>query len=230
MELTLQVWALYNFVGVFITFLWMYFCIRPLYTWMDNHFGCIHFDKNISFYSILTEYDIIGKRRFAVLNGILLILPYFIIAFIVPHLIYANSFAIYGLFVAIAILTPVLIMFYRDDVFNMMVKHVQEGDIIKFVYFYDGKYPANFTGMLNLVNMWCCIFFGFLNYYDTHDLAFLGLTLYCLMATIMLLIPDKMDKVLPLDLKTGRGWWTFAIILTSLSIVLSFGVYSMVMM
>lgn len=221
----LQILVIFIMISVFVNILWLIFCITPFYTWLDRHFNFINY-KYRERWDFLSHHDIKGDGKYhMILNNYLLVLPFPIVSFIIPQILFPESIYIYGLIVFFAITVPIVITYLRENVFSFKPELIEEGDYTKINHFHSNKYPANYTSAVSLPIVWCFIFFGLGNYLNNYNLKFLLLTIICLICEIMLLFPEKMDKILPLELTTSNGWWTFAIILMGISIASSFIIY-----
>lgn len=223
MDYTIHIIGISIFIGLVLSVVWSCTLLRHLLI-RFNKFCNKHFyneNKNL-----IEHWDALNHKYGTIIQNIIVYMPLFLI-FIILYLIFNRIEYIQTIYAMwLMVFIPILIMEFRSDIFTHNKKQVLSNGVVKPIVFTGDGYPINIVGLASMFNMWCCVIFGLGNYFRTYHIRFLVLAFICLIFELMFIFIDYVDKVIPLNLKSSSGFFTYAIIILGLAFVLSLRFYS----
>ena len=208
-------------LSIILIILWQYFFVKPFYKWLNKKLDAPIYDETKN---IVLEGPRYGKPQ--ALHHIISLIPIIFTFTVISPLIFPYFDDNYlALLVILGIMIPITFLYYRDKVFIYPKKVILEDGTIKFIHFRPEGYSLRWYVMPNLVNMFCCMVYGFNNFYFSGNNNLIILIIVCLILELMIIFIEKTDKIFPLDLKTENGYTVFAILDFLITLVLMIVIY-----
>ena len=211
------------FLSIILSIVWTVCILDKILLKINRLFNIKFYDENKH---PIEDWDALGDRWGAILLNILSLIPGYLI-FLIDYFVFNRAeFLLVIVFIFVVLIIPLSIMELRSNVFTHNKKQILSNGVVKSVVFTGEGYPINIVGLASMFNMWCCVLFGLGNYFQNYHTRFLVLAFICLLFELMFLFIDYVDKVIPLNLKSSSGFFTYAIIILFLAFTLSLRFYS----
>lgn len=223
MDLTIHIIGISLFVGIVLSVIWSCTLLRQLLITFNKFCNEPFYDESKN---LIEDWNALNHKYGSIIQNFIVFIP-LVVIFVILYFVFNRIEYIQTIYaMLLMVFIPISIMELRSDVFTHNKKQVMLDGVVKPVVFTDEGYPINFVGLASMFNMWCCVIFGLGNYFQDYHTRFLVLALICLLFELMFLFIDYVDRIIPLNLKSSSGFFTYAIIILSLAFTLSLRFYS----
>ena len=223
MDLTIHIIGIAIFVGIVLSVIWSCTLLRLLLIRFNKFCDEPFYDENKHPFE---DWDALNHKYGPIIQNIIVFMPLLAI-FVILYFVFNRIEYIQTIFaMLLMVFIPLSIMELRSNVFTHNKKQILSNGVVKSVVFTGEGYPINIVGLASMFNMWCCVLFGLGNYFQNYHTRFLVLAFICLLFELMFLFIDYVDRVIPLNLKSSSGFFTYATIILSLAFTLSLRFYS----
>ena len=203
------------FIGFFISIIWSYYVLRPYYVYPSSKMDEPFYDGS----SMITSSETF-RGRYYLLNGLLILAPFVLVASVIPDMLFHNVFYYMISIIFCSIILLGFIIDLRGEIF-FHPRFVKHGELAVLEHFSPDGYSYTYYYVLGIIIVALFIIFGVFYYLYRPNMNSILMIIICSISMVLTIFPDWTNQFIPLNLRTRNGYIIYALSIITILFIIS---------